>query len=119
MQLKQTPPVNDYWLERYIAQKWRNWKINPILKHYAHNSEDILPPEPDIFPEGDFIRLYYYFPNKSMRYVTMLNPRDNLTAAEIKSAGLHGINALSNSKGYTSSAVIKALLVKKELWKIL
>ena len=118
-ELEEPEPHDDYWFEWWIAQKWKNWKVNPLLKHYPHEDEEILPPEPDVFPEGDFLRLYFYFPNKSIRYITMLNPRDNLSVSDIKSVAVWWKNLLQNSAGYTSIAVIKALLVKKDIYKIL
>ncbi len=118
-ELDNPPPHDDYWFEWWIARKWKAWKVNPILKHYPHEDAEILPPEPDVFPEGDFLRLYFYFPNRSIRYITMLNPRDNLSVADIKAVAVWWKNLLQNSAGYTSIEVIKALLVKKEVWKVL
>ena len=118
-ELDAPPPHDDYWFEWWIAKKWQAWKVNPILKHYPHEDAEILPPEPDVFPDGDFLRLYFFFPNKSVRYITLFNPKENLTVQDIKAVTVWWNNLLQNSAGYTSLAVIKALLVKKDFYKIL
>jgi len=118
-ELEELPPIDDYWFERWIAERWREWSLNPAIKYYTHPGDEIFPPEPDVFPDGDFLRLYFQFPNKSIRYLTMLNPRDNLTDRDIKSAGVWFNDLLMNQAGYTSIRNFKALLVKNERWKIL
>lgn len=119
LMLDNPPEPDDFWFEWWIAKKWQDWQKNPAIHHYIHPGDDIFPPDPDVFPDGDFLRLYFLFPNNSVRYFTLLNPKDNLTVEEIKTVGNSAGHLLTNKAGYVSSTMFKALLVKKERWKIL
>jgi len=112
------PEPDEYWFERWIAEKWREWSKNPAIKYYTHPGDEIFPPDPDIFPDGDFLRLYFYFPNNAIRYLTLLNPREDLTAQDIRAAAVWFNDLLANRAGYSSVNLVKALLVRSERWRV-
>ena len=86
---------------------------------------DLSPPDerPDEeeFPDQDFLRLYFGFPNDSIRTVTLLNPRNPIWPIEIKNLGKFSADKkiLLNSKGLITDGIRRALLIVKHVETIL
>ena len=124
--------------ERYIRQMWEKFKQNPVVEHYKHNQhgEDPFAPDTDDeedFPpiDKDFLRLWWKFwvPNKRgelsmrLRTTTILDPREDITAGEIKSLGLVGaageIFVWRNKDRTPTSGLYHAALVHQRKMKII
>ena len=112
--------------EKLLWEKWLKWKHNPLVEIYNHHFDDddgeIDPDEPEIFPLGNFLRLYWKFPyTRRLRYVTIANPRENIMADDIKSLSLFGAanEVLKNSRGWSTDGIVRALIVNKTEEKIL
>lgn len=124
--------------ERYIRQMWEKFKQNPVVEHYKHNQhgEDPFVPDTDEeedFPpiDKDFLRLWWKFwvPNKHgelnmrLRTTTILDPREDITAGEIKSLGLVGaageIFVWRNKDRTPTSGLYHAALVHQRKMKII
>ena len=78
--------------------------------------------EPDDEPvDADFLRLYFGFPNNSLRTLTLLNPRKNISPPEIKLLGKLSADKkiLINSKGLPTDGIRRAQLISKRENKIL
>ena len=114
------PPPDDFWLERYLLEQWKNFIINPAVHQYEHPDEgEISPFDPDFFPtDANYLKLYFQFPNNRYKWLTLYNPREDLTPGEIKAIGLLGKGLLKNSAGYTSTGLTKAFFVTKKSYKI-
>ena len=120
--LQEKPPKDEeYAWERYIAQKWREWNLNPVVNIYVHPDEgEIFPDDDEPFPiGGNFLRLYFKFPDNRIRYLTLYNPKDNLTSADIKVAGLLSRGNLINSRGKLATGIARALYINREEFKVL
>ena len=113
--------TDDFFL-RLIRKKWRNWKKNPIIKFYSHffQEDDFDPDEPDDFPDADFLRLYFKFPNNTQRHLTFLNPKEDISAQEINALGNYAVenNVLLNKRGQPSSGIFRAVLIKNFIEKV-
>jgi len=106
-----------YWL----WTRYNKWKHNPDVKEYDHHFDEddgeIDPDDPDYiepFPLGrDFLRLYWEFPDRRIRFMTLKNPRQNVTGAEINAVGDYAVlnKAILNSKGYAPDRIKKALYI--------
>ena len=109
--------------ERYIWEKWQEFKRNPVIEHYGHHGHgEIEIDEPEIYPVNqDFLRLYYAFPDtQSIRYVTLLNPQMELTGAEIRAASTLTRGAILHSRlKVPTTGIIRALYIRKKVEKIL
>ena len=107
----------------WIYQKWRN---NPVIKPHNPTYDDgddegeYDPDDPhwqENFPFGrDFLRLYWEFPDKRIRFMTLKNPRKNVTGSEINSVGEYAVQnkALLNSNGYTPTKISRALYITQK-----
>lgn len=71
--------------------------------------------------DADFLRLYFGFPNNSLRTLTLLNPRNNILPIEIKLLGKLSADKkiLLNSKGLPTDGIRRAKLIIKREEKIL
>ena len=71
--------------------------------------------------QSDFLKLYFGFPNHSLRTLTMPNPRNNIFPIEIKNLGKFSAEKkiLMNSKGLITDGIRRALLIAKHEEKIL
>lgn len=113
--------------EKLLWEKYLKWKHNPLIKIYHHHFTDdddieIDPDEPEIFPLGNFLRLYFHFPyTRRLRYLTIMQPRDNITPNDIKSLSLYSAanEILRNSRGWGTDGIVRALLINKTEEKIL
>ena len=124
-------PKYDWEFEKILWENWRRWKRNPLVKQYSHHFDDegeIIPDDPDepdepeVFPSEDFLRLYFKFPlTRRIRYITVYNPREDVTANEIKSLGVYSAahGTLVDSRGRVTSGITRALLITKKTEKIL
>lgn len=118
-------------LAKILWESWRRWKRNPLIKEYFHHFGDDEgggdidpddPDEPEIFPLGNFLRLYFKFPYaKRYRYLTVYDPREDVTAQEINSVGYYAAanKAVVDKKGTPTSGIARALLITKTSEKIL
>lgn len=127
------PPEDDFDEDWYylLWLRWLEWKKNPLVKEYCHHFGDDDgggdidpedPDEPEIFPLGNFLRLYFKFPYaKRYRYLTVYDPREDVTAKEINSLGYYAAanKALVDKKGTPTSGIARALLITKTSEKIL
>lgn len=108
----------------YLWRYYNKWKHNPVVKEYDHHFDDddgeIDPDDPDYiepFPYGrDFLRLYWEFPDRRIRFMTLKNPRKNVTGAEINAVGDYAVlnKAILNSKGYTPNRISRALYITQQ-----
>lgn len=110
---------------RLCRERWRRFKDNPVIEHYHHHDHDwdgeLEPGEEEIFPSEDFLRLYFDFPGGNVRYLTLLNPRDDLKAAEINSFGNYTAQneILLNRAGYFAEGIKRALLITRSVENVL
>ena len=111
---------------KLLWEKWLKWKHNPLVKIYSHNfdddDEEIDPDEPETFPLGDFLRLYWQFPyTNRLRTMTFLNPRENIRGNQINAISLYSRanEIVMNSRGKISTGIIRALYITKTEEKIL
>ena len=121
--------TDDYdgdWL-KIIWDNWLKWKHNPLIKIYNHHFDvdegEIDPdnPTPEIFPDGNFLRLYFKFPNtKRIRYTTLYNPRKEIAGNEINAAGNYAAanKVLLNWRGDATTGITRALLIERTIEKI-
>ena len=111
--------------EKLLWERWREWKRNPLVKIYSHHFDidegEIDPDEPEIFPDGNFLRLYYKFPDtKRVRYTTLPNPKKNLTGSEINAVGNYAAanELILNWRGDATTGIKRALLIERTIEKI-
>lgn len=110
---------------KLLWERWLAWKRNPLVKIYSHHFDidegEIDPDEPEIFPDGNFLRLYYKFPNtKRVRYTTLPNPRKNVTGSEINAVGNYAAanELILNWRGDATTGIKRALLIERTIEKI-
>lgn len=112
---------------KIIWENWLKWKHNPLIKIYNHHFDvdqgEIDPddPEPEIFPDGDFLRLYFKFPNtKRIRYTTLYNPRKEVAGQEINAVGNYAAanKLMLNWRGDATTGITRALLIERTIEKI-
>ncbi len=116
----------DWQWEAWLYWYWKKYNRNPVVKPYNPNYDDddddgeFDPDDPEWqepFPFGrDFLRLYWQFPDRRVRYMTLKNPRKNVTGAEINAVGNYAVQnkALLNSNGYTPTKIRKALYITQK-----
>ncbi len=119
---------DDWWWykwEAWFYAYWQKYIRNSAVKPYNPNPGDdddgeFDPDDPDWhepFPFGrDFLRLYWQFPDRRVRYMTLKNPRKDITGAEINEVGNYAVKnkALLNSNGYTPTKIKKALYITQK-----
>lgn len=113
---------------KIIWDNWQKWKHNPLIKIYNHHFDvdqgEIDPDDPEtpeIFPDGDFLRLYFKFPNtKRIRYTTLYNPRKEVAGREINVVGNYTAanKLLLNWRGDATTGITRALLIERTIEKI-
>ena len=112
---------------KIIWENWLKWKHNPLIKIYNHHFDidegEIDPddPEPEIFPDGNFLRLYFKFPNtKRIRYTTLYNPKKELAGREINLVGNYAAanKLILNWRGDATTGITRALLIERTIEKI-
>lgn len=109
--------------ERFCRERWKKFKQNPVITFYKHGSHSIYddefdeddPDHPEVFPEGDFLRLYFSFPYNRIRYLTFKNPRLTIRGREINyiSRMSYDSGFLLNSRGLSTTGIKRALLITK------
>lgn len=124
--------------ERYLRERWKQFKDNPVIKYYKHGThgedgEINEPDEEEFFPvETDFLRIYWAFncPNDKdgaeddkfhYRYQTIINPRENVSAADINHLSAIGANSkmlLHSKLNLPTIGIIKALYIQKQEIKV-
>ena len=115
--------------EKLLWERWLRWKDDPLVKHYKHHFDDdegeITPDDPDPhedFPlDRDFLRLYWDYPDRTIRYTTLYNPRENLLASEINFVGDYAAahKILQNSAGKKTLGIRRALLITRSIHNLL
>lgn len=118
--------------ERYLRSRWAKFKQNPVIKYYSHHGHDwdgeLDDDEEEFFPvDEDFLRLYWrFYSDKTdkfkIRYTTILNPRENLSAGEINAVGQIGAatGMLLHSKAqHPTLGIFKALYIHKKTLRII
>lgn len=90
-----------------------------IICTAADMSEPII--DEDETYQSDFLKLYFGFPNHSLRTLTMPNPRNNIYPVEIKNLSKFSAEKkiLTNSKGLITDGIRRALLIARSEEKIL
>ena len=119
----------DWWWykwEAWFYAYWQKYSRNPAVKPYnpPYNEGDddgeFDPDDPhweEPFPFGrDFLRLYWQFPDNRVRYMTLKNPRKDVTGSEINAVGNYAVQnkALLNSNGYTPTKISRALYITQK-----
>lgn len=118
--------------ERYLRERWRRFKDNPVIKYYSHHGHDwdgeLDDDDEEFFPvDEDFLRLYWrFYSDKTdkfhVRYTTILNPRENLSAGEINAVGQIGAatGMLLHSKAqHPTLGIFKALYIHKKTMRMI
>lgn len=115
--------------ERYLRRRWAQFKLNPVIKFYTHEWQDLDSEidEPEIFPiDQDFLRLYWQFPcgddKWHIRYTTILNPRQDIEPAEVKYLSQVGTDSqmlLHSKKNIPTTGIIRAVYVKKQIFEVI
>ena len=117
---------DDWAFEAWLYWYWKKYNRNPVViennPNYGDDDDDgeFDPDDPDWqepFPFGrDFLRLYWQFPDNRVRFMTLKNPRKNVTGAEINAVGNYAVQnkALLNSNGYTPVKIRKALYITQK-----
>lgn len=109
---------------RLCRERWLRWKDNPVIKtyhHHDHDFDEIEDDEPEIFPvDTDFLRLYFDFDKGRTRYLTIYNPRLDLTSGELNAFGSYIAQnkVLLNSAGFISTGLKRALLISKKITNV-
>lgn len=131
---REQPDSYDYAdFERYLKARWAKFRQNPVVEHYGHHGHEwedgeLEPEEPEYFPvDSDFLRLYWrFYSDKAdrfhIRYTTILNPKENLTAGEIKAVGAIGAatGMLLHSKAKQPTlGIYKALYIHRRETRII
>lgn len=130
---EQPDSYDAYDFERYLRARWNKFKQNPVIKYYSHHGRDwedgeLDDGEEEIFPvETDFLRLYWrFYSDKTdrfhIRYTTVMNPKENLTAGEIKAVGAIGAatGMLLHSKAKQPTlGIFKALYIHRRETRII
>ena len=85
------------------------------IEFTAADLSDDSPIEEDETYSSDFIKLYFGFPNHSLRTLTMPHPRNNIFPIEIKNLGKFSADKkiLMNSKGLITDGIRRALLIAR------
>ena len=113
---------DDLWWQWYLRQKWRDWQINPAAQPYTHPESEIdnIPPfDPDSFPpDANLLQLYFGFPGNRYRYLTLQNPREDLTAADLNHVGDLSRNLLKSTAGLNSQGLVRAFLLSRKTFKV-
>ena len=84
------------------------------------DSDEIIPW--DEFPdEGDWLRLWFNFPNRTRRTVLLSDPREDLETSDIRAVGDSTAknDLLLNSDGETTTGITRAALITRKERKIL
>lgn len=104
-------------------------ELEPISSNFSHSiaeteggiiftaadlSDDPIIDEDERY-DADFLKLYFGFPNHSLRTLTMPYPRKNIYPIEIKNLGNFSAEKkiLMNSKGLITDGIRRALLIAK------
>ena len=85
------------------------------IEFTAADLSDDSPIEEDETDPSDFLKLYFGFPNHSLRNLTMPHPRNNIYPIEIKNLSKFSVNKkiLMNSKGLITDGIRRALLIAR------
>ena len=77
---------------------------------WIFDDEDFEPPI-----ETDYLRLFFKFPEKKLRTVTLLNPRDDVDAFDVNNISEMAVRnkLLHSSTGFATLGIYKAWLVKQ------
>lgn len=114
--------------DRWLKERWTKWRKDPIGKEYGDGGDGELEPgEEEIFPtESDFLRIYWSFDcSRSplhIRYQTILNPKDDLQPADIRYLSDVGVESqllLHSKTDKPTVGIIRALYIKRNVWKVL
>lgn len=124
------PPDTDNRFARYLLARMKKFKRNFLVNFYCNKKsfENInadfyseVGDEDEIFPDADFIRLYFNFSDNSTRILTMFYPKENISVAAIRS--LSDFSAaekiLLNSCGLYTTGIKKVLLMSKKTFSLL
>ena len=113
------PPIDDYWFEKWLREKWREWNLNPVVKPYRHPDDEIDPFDPDDFPiDANFLKIYFQYPDNRYKFLTIYNPRDDITKAEIRALGVLSKDLFKSSTGTLSTGIARAFYYDKKTTKI-
>ncbi len=115
-------------MERWLWLRWKEWNRNPLVKIYGHHFDidegeidPDNPDEPEVFPDGNFLRLYYKFPStRRLRYTTLPEPKKNLTGTDINRVGNFAAanKLILNWRGDATTGISRALYITKTVEKI-
>ena|GEM_PF-1084295 len=123
------PPDVDNIIARYLLARMSAFLKNSVVQFYCSrshfHSDDFYYNDDDdddeIFPDEDFLRLYFRFPDCKTSTITFLNPRDDLQSSEIRflSEFTADRKILVNAYGSYSTGIKKALLISKKKFSLL
>lgn len=123
------PPDVDNIVAHYLLARMKFFWKNPVVQfyceksHYHSDAIDINDDDDDdeIFPDGDFIRLYFKFADCTVKTLTLLNPRDDVSVSELQYIGTFTAEnfVLKNFAGFYSTGLKKAMLISKKKFKLI
>lgn len=124
------PPDVDNIIAHYLLARMKHFWNNPVVQFYCARShfheedfeiDDDDSDDEEIFPDGNFIRLYFKFADKTVRTLTLLNPRDDISAYELQYISNLAADKciLKNPAGYFSTGLKKALIVGRQKFKLI
>lgn len=116
--------------ERFLWLRYLRWGKDPLIQYYNPEhvydddfddpADDVDPDDEETYPRGNFLRLYFKFPKtRRFRYITLRNPKDDLTGSDINTVGLKAAGMLMNSRGRSSNTICRALYITRHVEKIL
>ena len=124
------PPDTDNIFAHYLLARWKRFKKNPLInfycdeKYFDDGDFEFFPDDKDvfeIFPDANFIRLYFKFPDDSVRSLTMLNPKNFIPPIDLKllSDCSADKKVLINSAGLCTTGIKKVLLISQQNFELL
>lgn len=121
------PDINESGdLIQILRQKWQRFKDNPVIQYYHHHNHDFdgeleNPTDEETFPyDKDFLRLYFSFEDTRTRYITLFNPKKDISAEDINYLGNYAAEyrTLLNSRNLPTTGIKRALFITKTTEKV-
>ena len=111
-------PLPDEELERFYEWVWliyKRWLENAVWDFYKIDDSD----DDEILSEGNYLRLFFEFPKRRIKTITLSDPKEEVTAQEINSAGDYVISneVLTDTYGSPALKLAKALLIIRKYEK--
>ena len=123
------PPDVDNIIAHYILARMKLFRLNPVVEFYCaknHFHEENFDFDDDddddeILTDGDFLKLYFKFADKTTKTLTLLNPRDDISVYELQYLSKFTADnfILKNFAGFCSTGLKKALIISRKKFKLI